>query len=175
MAFQAIIVGLPSPVFFNANANGQMITAGGAFVNAATGNNYSVSLSEAGTAVDTYSARGSFGATISETASATDILTTTGSFGAALVEAASASDNINLGSLVYGEALLEAAAAADSLAIVSPFSDDIFEIAAAQDHLTIARFHRVWNLSFARVVPSPFGEGPGNPGVLFGEYLDEEY
>lgn len=127
-------------------------------------------VSETTSATDAVSSLAVFASTITESVSAADAVTDTGTFNVGITEAASAVDTVNIGRPTFDATVTEAVTSTDSLQSTGPFHISLDEVANAQDTTDPVQKRLTWFLSFADVVPAPSGEGPGNPGKLFGDF-----
>lgn len=127
-------------------------------------------IAETTSATDTVSSLASFASSLAETTSATDAPASTGTFFVSVAETTSAVDTVNIGGSTFDVTVTEAASALDALIATGPFHLEVAESAPASDTFDPLQKRRSWFLSFADVVPAPSGEGPGNPGKLFGDF-----
>ncbi len=131
---------------------------------------FTADVAEVASAVDTLSSTGTFSMIIAESVTALDsVAAGDAHFLASLVEAASALDTLSSVGVLHST-VSEAANAEDTLSAVGAFNVGVIETTATIDTLSASQMRVYWFLDFSEVVPSPPGEGPGNPGKLFGNY-----
>lgn len=126
-------------------------------------------VTEAASAADTVAAIGSLIVSINETASAVDTVIALGDFAVTVAETTTTLEAINV-VVDFAVAILEEALASTVQNGGGAFTATIAETTTATDEISARRFTATWFLSFTQVTPPPSGEGPGNPGKLFGDY-----
>ncbi len=129
---------------------------------------FASSLTDAANALDSVTVVGTVSDSVSEVAAAADTVGVTGVQGVVIAESVTALDTVTLGTLILA-AIAEAASASDTVTLIIPVVDEIVEEALAADEYSVVQYRQTWFLSFERVVPPPTGQGPGNPGELFGD------
>ena len=127
------------------------------------------SVAETASAVDVVSALATFPSSIAETASAVDDVHVLGEVGGSIAETATASDTVSA-VVTFANTISEAVSSSDVYTSVGILAGAVVESAHASDTISPLQMTLTWFLSFEEVVPAPEGEGPGNPGKLFGDY-----
>lgn len=111
---------------------------------------------------------------VGETASALDTLDALEIDAVDVAEALNATDTVTVPGVVLHTTIAEVAVAQDVVASHANYNVNNTELASAEDTVSSRKYTRKWFLSFAQVVPPPAGQGPGNPGKLFGSFRLEE-